>query len=322
MYEKLQMVAYINIRIFFVKKFLCFVVCIFTFLNGAVECENSKPYIVFYKTVSISDKQCLIEASYPQIKNSHITGSLTKFNNIIDNYVKEKINIFKFNYNKALKESNYILPGPWRFKIRSDVYLNTSKKISVLFSGDVFMAATHSQQFYSSYNFDFGKGRELELKDLFKNHSNYLDIISKYCIDKLSQKFIQQETRQSYKSEVLDNIEIGASAKEENYRCFYMTSDGIVIVFHPYQVAAYAAGAQKVLIPYKILNTILLPEYMPYNVRQTCLTVAAKSLRRRSAATPQPDTVDLFSAPRRTPQPPRVSPKFTVWHPKTARHRG
>lgn len=245
------------------KKILFLVVCIFTFLNGIVECESGKLYIFSYKKVKLVEKQCSIDVSYPQIENSNVSDSLVKFNSLIDNYAKEKINRFKRHYNDALKKSNNVLLGPWHLKIHSDIGMNTSKMISILLDGDVFTASTHSQQFYSTFTFDLKKERRLKLSDLFKENINYLDVISKYCIDYLSRKFLPRETRQDYKVAVLDTIKNGASSKIENYQCFYLTPHGLIIVFQPYQVASYDAGTQKILIPYEELKTVLLPEYIP-----------------------------------------------------------
>jgi len=137
-------------------------------------------------------------------------------------------------------------------------------KSGMLISSDVFTTYLHSQQSYAAFTFDVEKGRKLELRDFFKENSHYLDTISHYCIDSLSRKLLKAE-RPAYRLSVLDNIKDGASAREQNYRCFYLTPKGFVIVFPPYQVAAYAAGTQKILIPYEVLKRVMLPEFIERN---------------------------------------------------------
>ncbi len=52
-------------------------------------------------------------------------------------------------------------------------------------------------------------------------------------------------------------IATGAGPKAENFDSWNITKTGILINFDPYQVAAYAAGPQDVLIPYEEIKSIL-----------------------------------------------------------------
>ena len=53
--------------------------------------------------------------------------------------------------------------------------------------------------------------------------------------------------------------EAGADPILENYRNWNITADGLLISFDPYQVAAYAAGPQTVLVPYGELQLVIDP---------------------------------------------------------------
>jgi hypothetical protein len=98
-------------------------------------------------------------------------------------------------------------------------------------------------------NYDLGQGRELALADLFLPNANYLEAISKYCIAELSkQPFFDGAFAE------------GAQPTLENYRNWNMTPDGLMITFDEYQVAPYAAGPQKVVVPYSELQTLINPQ--------------------------------------------------------------
>ena len=98
-------------------------------------------------------------------------------------------------------------------------------------------------------NYDLAQGKELALADLFLPASNYLEVISNYCIAELSkQPFFDS----SYSS--------GAQPIPENYRNWNITPDGLMIPFDEYQVAPYAAGPQKVIIPYSELQAVINPQ--------------------------------------------------------------
>ena len=57
-----------------------------------------------------------------------------------------------------------------------------------------------------------------------------------------------------------DMIQSGASARADNYKAWAITKKGLWITFDPYQVAAYAAGPQYVLVPYSALKDIIKPD--------------------------------------------------------------
>ena len=98
-------------------------------------------------------------------------------------------------------------------------------------------------------NYDLGQGRELALADLFLPNTNYLEAISKYCIAELS--------RQPFFDSSFLN---GAQSTLENYRNWNITPDGLMITFDEYQVAPYAAGPQKVVVPYSELQALIDPQ--------------------------------------------------------------
>ena len=57
-----------------------------------------------------------------------------------------------------------------------------------------------------------------------------------------------------------DSLETGAGPHADNYRAWAITKKGLWITFDPYQVAAYAAGPQYVLVPYSALKDIIKPD--------------------------------------------------------------
>jgi hypothetical protein len=55
-------------------------------------------------------------------------------------------------------------------------------------------------------------------------------------------------------------IDAGAGPRADNYRAWNITRKGLWITFDPYQVAAYAAGPQNILVPYSVLKDIIKPD--------------------------------------------------------------
>lgn len=98
-------------------------------------------------------------------------------------------------------------------------------------------------------NYDLGQGKELALADLFLPNSNYLEVISNYSIAELSkQPFFDS------------SFSTGAGPTPENYRNWNITPESLLITFDEYQVAPYAAGPQKVMVPYSELRALINPQ--------------------------------------------------------------
>lgn len=98
-------------------------------------------------------------------------------------------------------------------------------------------------------NYDLGQGRELTLGDLFLPNSNYLEVISNYCITELSKQLFFDVP-----------FSDGAKPTPENYRNWNITPDGLMITFDTYQVGPGAAGPQQVNVPFGVLTAVLNPQ--------------------------------------------------------------
>jgi len=88
------------------------------------------------------------------------------------------------------------------------------------------------------------------LNDVFLNGTVPLDVISK----------LAQEDLKKQLGDMADPgmLEAGTTATTpDNYKNWALTPNSLVFFFDPYQVAAYAAGPQKVEILFTTLNGLL-----------------------------------------------------------------
>lgn len=134
-------------------------------------------------------------------------------------------------------EVNYTLIGQqggiWSFKFDNSYY---------------FDGAAHPGSYSITVNYDLENGRALNLPDLFIPGSNYLQIISNYCKAEIL-------TRDA----AFESFIGGADPHPENYARWNLSNEGLTITFDEYQVAPYAAGPQKVVIPFAALQGITDP---------------------------------------------------------------
>jgi hypothetical protein len=190
-----------------------------------------------------------VKASYPEAEGAANKASLEKFNRLVTERVKKEVETFK---KQVREDAEYVSksPAPWDFHLNYDWKDNSWNVISVLFSGSVYTGGAHPAPMNFTVNFDLREGREIALGELFAPDTPYLKTLSSFCLESLKKKNPDDEIEAS-----------GVSEKEENFKNFYITRDGITIFFPPYQVASYASGSKEVQVPLETLKNMLLPRY-------------------------------------------------------------
>ncbi len=106
------------------------------------------------------------------------------------------------------------------------------------------IGAAHSVQHSFVVNYDLTRRRELKLSDVFHRRSNYLEYISRYCVNELSTK-----------SEFLFTEALLPRAR--NFQSWNIERDGIRFNFDACTVFACADGEQTVLVPFADLTPLL-----------------------------------------------------------------
>ncbi len=188
-----------------------------------------------------------INVQIPAITDNNDPHALA-FNTEMQTIIQSEINDFK----KAVSE----MPHDPAFAAPS-----LDGKYNLLFQGGVIVSIKFEIQGYTggahpylnikTANYDFSQNRQVTLSDLFLPNSNYLEVISKYCIAELGKRFIDFASGM---------WATGAAPTPENYDNWNITPDGLLITFDAYQVGPGASGPQTVLIPYSELQAVTNPQ--------------------------------------------------------------
>jgi hypothetical protein len=190
-----------------------------------------------------------IEARYPQIQGSTEAG-VAAFNKAINSLVASQI----ANFKKVVAETD-VVPGAATesgLTIDYEITFATDALVSVAFGVSPYLAgAAHPQHYTSVLTFDLKAGNAIALAEVFKPGANYLQTLSTYCIAQLKKRIGDMSD--------IDWINRGASAKRDNYQNWNIGRKGLEITFDPYQVAAHAAGPQRVIVRYDALKSLLNP---------------------------------------------------------------
>jgi hypothetical protein len=195
-----------------------------------------------------------VNVEYPQIEgDSRFDG----FNQQARSMISKDVAAFKTAETESLEETTD-LPDETQtstLDIGYNIRFATDDLISVEFSESQYeRGAAHGSNLTVVLNYDVKNRKKLALADLFQPKSNYLSVVSAYCIKDLQD--------QSKKNDMLmtDQIKEGAAPRSDNYGAWTITRKGLWITFDPYQVAAYAAGPQHVLIQYSALKSVIKPD--------------------------------------------------------------
>lgn len=129
----------------------------------------------------------------------------------------------------------------------SFVAAQTKNLLTITMSGyDYFEGAAHGMPIKEYYFIDITTGEFYDFKDLFLKGSNYADTINNFIRTKMA----ESDTEQSmYFPEDFTGI--------TDAQHFYLSENGIVIYFYPYEIAAYAAGFPEFLISFDDLKDSL-----------------------------------------------------------------
>lgn len=194
-------------------------------------------------------KRSEISSVYPELIgiNSPAAGA---FNNLVKKRVGEMNDAYRKDLADMTAEDLNLMPAEMRMTndVRYDVMLATNDLISVSILDYTFMGGAHGATSSNPINYDLKNNRELQLADIFEPNSNYLKILSDYAIADLKPRV----------GEMSDDewLGRGTAPEADNYRSWNLTKKGLMITFDQYQVAAYAAGPQTVIVPYAKLQSV------------------------------------------------------------------
>jgi len=202
-------------------------------------------------------KHYTVDAEYPQIEGD---ARFDNFNREARSVITKDVAAFKTAETSAEADTGSETPAETldsTLDIRYEIRRATDDLISVEFTeGSYERGAAHGNSNTTVINYDVKHGKKLALADLFNPKSNFLNVISAYCIKDL------RDQAKKDKDSMLDEemMKSGASPRADNYQAWAITKKGLWITFDPYQVAAYAAGPQFVLVPYSALKDIIKPD--------------------------------------------------------------
>jgi len=187
-----------------------------------------------------------IQIDYPEFFGSVFPEAEKTANLFLKDRFKDDIKRLKDD----LVENIVDIPG-----IKSSIETNyeeivlTGKLASIRFDNYQYTAgAAHPNSFYSVFNYDFERNKQVELVDLFNPGSDFLPVISDIAFQDI------KEQLEGVDSIVEETLKTGLEPNINNFSNFNFDKEKITFVFDPYQLGAYAIGPKLVSISYDQLR--------------------------------------------------------------------
>lgn len=181
----------------------------------------------------------LINISYPSLGRSDIDADIRHWATGIADAFEKHLDTEGFGLSGGKDDAeqgpSYELWGSYNVSRPSDA------AISLTFEIWTYTGGSHGNQDIITLNYSLITGQRLGLVDVFEDPEAALQLMSAWSYRELSRRLGGGRLEQMLKD--------GAAPTVENFSSLTLTPEGLLINFQPYQVAPWAAGAQKVEMP-------------------------------------------------------------------------
>jgi Protein of unknown function (DUF3298) len=208
------------------------------------------------------------EADYALISSGDPVAD-SEVNLCINAFITRKLQRFRIDamrgadYKREMRKSTLAAAAWDGLSLSHKVSLFTEEVLSLEFQVSEYGAgAAHPNHHTETMNFRLRPSMQLALHDVFKYSSNYLDVLSAYCVEDLHKQQPQRWADSAARSEQLRSerdewIARGAAPENLNFERLSLLKQGVVVHFDPYQVDCYAAGKYEVFVPAYELKSII-----------------------------------------------------------------
>ncbi len=200
--------------------------------------QNATYYDITAQYASSTPLSGAANASATALMKNFVDNTIAEFktDGNFDHLTTEDISMMGFD--KGRKESLKI------------VYLESSsaRTVSYIYTIYTDTLGAHGNSDFRTFTFDTTTGAGLALADIFVSGANYLDTLSQLARARLPGIIGDRYD--------MNAIKDGTTPIEENFKNFFFDNHDLVVLFPPYQVAAYSEGPQTLRIPLSLLTNL------------------------------------------------------------------
>ena len=200
---------------------------------------------VFYE--KDENKNYIVEINYPKVKSKQLLA-------YTDDYIKNKKKEFKeeISMEEPLNSSKYEFKADYKVTDNNNIlglHLNISE----------YTGGAHHVRYDKSYYYNKESDEIVSIKDFLEKDTS-LDKLAN-----LSYYYVMKYSDDNNLNFDKEGVKEGLSSNLNNFEHFNFIDDGLEFIFPPYQIAYYAAGEIKIVIPYNELKGIIKNKYLKYS---------------------------------------------------------
>lgn len=196
-----------------------------------------RPGIIEHQLVHDEPGSPVINISYPSVGSKQIDGDIRQ-------WVTGIASAFEQSCSGAGLSAGSGLDGerpPYELWASYSVTAPSPTGLSITFEVWTYTGGAHGNLDVMTLNYSLLTGQRLGLVDLFEDPDLALNLMSEWSYNELSRRLGGMRQEQMLRT--------GLNPVPENFASLTLTPQGVRINFQPYQVAPWAAGAQKVNMP-------------------------------------------------------------------------
>ncbi|NLY45062.1 MAG: DUF3298 domain-containing protein [Tissierella sp.] len=235
------------------KKLLSLLLALVIIL-GSIPTFGEDNFLVQHGSIEVDEEKLNIKVVYPFFEGFNGSEKLNmEIQNLISNSIGEarsSSNYIKLMENEAIEGGE----GPFgpssvvTLDINYD-YMKNGDISSVQLNSYLYSGGAHGIYWINSFTLNTKTGEFYEIKDLFKDESQGIDLVTKLVLDYIDK----------YPDEYFDNARDIVQSKNGDYE-FYIDGDKIVIFFGLYDIDAYAGGIKRMPLELKWVESLLKDE--------------------------------------------------------------
>jgi len=207
---------------------------------------------VYAKAIKYKDEYTEVNIKIPVIEgmeNSELMAQLNQeFEKKALDFKKESERITKEVAEESKEQGWPLRTGSVYIEYEAQINDNRTMSISVIYYQ--YTGGAHGNSNKETVNLDLVNEKELSLRDLFDGSEDYKEILTKEILKQMN------NDKDNLFPETLKDFKASDDLK------FYLTDEGIVFYFNPYEVAPYASGIVEYKISYDSLRDVLNKNYM------------------------------------------------------------
>jgi len=196
----------------------------------------------------------------PYLAGGSSAETIFAFNQAVEGQLLQQLALFKIDL-ASFRSETFSFSHPSTFLSGFQIHTATRALVSLEMDLSVYHAgAAHPLPTTLTVTFSLENGQPLTLADLFVPGTAYLDRLAELAAGQLRER-----------GTLL--FDEGIAPTAENFVHWVVTPHGLTLIFDVYQVSPYAAGVQRVTIPFEQLTGLLAEGAPPPGLSAAPLTV-------------------------------------------------